>query len=366
MLKRLILIGMLGLATVSSVFAQEETPEPPTDEAPFIGIFFDQEADQVIIEDVQSDSPADVADLQAGDIILSIDGTDITSENVAEVVDNYAPDDVITLSIERDGEVSDVELTLGVRPPMRGGQDRPMRPGEMFEFRMPMGGAFLGIALEDTDDGVQITNVVSNSPAAEAELQEGDIILGINGEAISTAEAIIDAVRATMPADGLEIEISRDGEIQTITVEMLGNMFEMPGGERGFMFPPNDGRGPRDNFPPSPHMRPDRPLLGVSFVTLTPDNAAEYDVDFVEGAFITAVMPGTPANNAGIKRGDIITAVDGDMVDVERTLADRLFAYEQGDSITLTLLRDSETVELDVTLGIVEEQSNVPMTSNPA
>jgi hypothetical protein len=56
---------------------------------------------------------------------------------------------------------------------------------------------------------------------------------------------------------------------------------------------------------------------------------------------------------------DIVTAVDGDKVDAERTLRDRLLAYEPGDEVTLDVLRGSETMQIDVTLGQFEMPADV-------
>src|SRR5690606_32840166 len=82
--------------------------------------------------------------------------------------------------------------------------------------------------------------------------------------------------------------------------------------------------------------------LGVTIVNLNAETAAENEVDVTEGALIMDVEDESPAADAGLQTGDIITAVDGDLVDEERTLRDRLFAYEPDDTVTLTVLRDGE------------------------
>ncbi|HLU08251.1 MAG TPA: PDZ domain-containing protein, partial [Oceanobacillus sp.] len=73
----------------------------------------------------------------------------------------------------------------------------------------------------------------------------------------------------------------------------------------------------------------------------------------------TEVLPNSPAENAGLQEHDIITAVNGDVVDAERTLRDRLFAYEPDDTITLDVLRDGETIQIEVTLGQPELASDL-------
>ena len=90
--------------------------------------------------------------------------------------------------------------------------------------------------------------------------------------------------------------------------------------------------------------------LGVTFQTLDADIAKTNNLTVTDGALITAVEPGTPAEKAGLKVNDVITAVDGDKVDQERTLRDRLIAYEPGDTVTLTVLRDGTSQDIQATL----------------
>jgi membrane-associated protease RseP (regulator of RpoE activity) len=91
--------------------------------------------------------------------------------------------------------------------------------------------------------------------------------------------------------------------------------------------------------------------LGVSFVTLNADVAAERGASLEDGALVVEVVAGSPAETAGLQANDIVTAVNGEPVDAERTLRDRLIAYEPGDTITLTIVRDGAEQDIEVTLG---------------
>jgi S1-C subfamily serine protease len=90
--------------------------------------------------------------------------------------------------------------------------------------------------------------------------------------------------------------------------------------------------------------------LGILSEQLTSEIAAELDVSVTEGAVVREVLADTPAAEVGLQANDIITAVNGEPVDAERTLLNRIIAYEPGDTITLTVLRGGETLELEVTL----------------
>ncbi len=69
------------------------------------------------------------------------------------------------------------------------------------------------------------------------------------------------------------------------------------------------------------------------------------------GAQVTWVEEGSPADEVGIKVGDIITAVDGREIDEDHPLRDLILEHEPGEKITLTLSRWGESKEIQVTLG---------------
>jgi membrane-associated protease RseP (regulator of RpoE activity) len=71
----------------------------------------------------------------------------------------------------------------------------------------------------------------------------------------------------------------------------------------------------------------------------------------LEGALVTNVEPKSPAVEAGIEVGDIITAVDGLKIDEGHPLRDLILEHEPREKITLTLSRGGESREIQVTLG---------------
>ncbi len=100
-----------------------------------------------------------------------------------------------------------------------------------------------------------------------------------------------------------------------------------------------------------------RPWIGVYYTALTPALADEAGVDAEFGALIgttdgtEAVFPGSPAEAAGLQSGDVIVALDGTPITAETDLSMLILPYGPGDTISLSVLRDGATIELDVTLG---------------
>jgi S1-C subfamily serine protease len=68
------------------------------------------------------------------------------------------------------------------------------------------------------------------------------------------------------------------------------------------------------------------------------------------GALIVEVMPGTPAEAAGLRVGDMIVSVDRQSLVGDRTLADVIGTYRPGDEVTLTVLRNGRTQTIPVRL----------------
>ncbi len=97
--------------------------------------------------------------------------------------------------------------------------------------------------------------------------------------------------------------------------------------------------------------------LGVRYITLDSDIAQKFGISQTSGALIKgdansfAVEPNSPAEKAGLKEGDIITKIDGTVLDSSNTLASVIAQKNPGDSVTLTLIRDGKEMNLNVTLG---------------
>lgn len=227
---------------------------------------------------------------------------------------------------------------------------------------------YLGVRIAASQDpaqpGVVIMAVDPRSPAAEAGLEAGDIITAVNGTAVATPEDVVTAIADRAVGDTVSIEIVRNGETQTVEAVLA----EFPEDTITLRFGPElrgGGRGEPGGVIPiepeqlpemfrffmQPGMFPQNGRLGVVFVTLDEQAAAERGVELTEGALIVEVDADSPAAQAGLEVDDVITAVNGEPVNQEITLRDRLIAYEPEDTVTLTVVRAGETLEIAVTLG---------------
>jgi 2-alkenal reductase len=102
-----------------------------------------------------------------------------------------------------------------------------------------------------------------------------------------------------------------------------------------------------------------RPYMGIVYHTIDRQFATQANLPVNDGALVQvgnggtspAVVPDSPADNAGIREGDIITKVDDQAIDGDHPLDATLSLHAPGDTVKIELLRDGSTITVDVTLA---------------
>ncbi len=97
-----------------------------------------------------------------------------------------------------------------------------------------------------------------------------------------------------------------------------------------------------------------RGWLGVQIQPVTPEIAESMGLELKEGAIVTSPQEDSPAEQAGIISGDIITKVDGKAVKGPKELARSIAGFEPDSTVNLTVWRDGKAQEIAVTLGELE------------
>jgi S1-C subfamily serine protease len=93
------------------------------------------------------------------------------------------------------------------------------------------------------------------------------------------------------------------------------------------------------------------PYIGIEYQPISPDLAAQNDLPVDYGAYVLATVQGGPAEQAGIRRGDIILSIGDERIQGQTTFTEALFAQSPGDTVTVTALRGNEELQLEVTLA---------------
>lgn len=99
------------------------------------------------------------------------------------------------------------------------------------------------------------------------------------------------------------------------------------------------------------------PYIGINQVSINPQVASVNDLPVDSGVFISDVLAGMAAEEAGLQTGDIITSIGDMKVTQERTLSSILFDYAPGDTVDFTILRDGEQQTLSLTFGETPEEA---------
>ncbi len=165
--------------------------------------------------------------------------------------------------------------------------------------------------------GVLISDVVPDSPAQKAGLQPGDIVLEFDGKKLEGPGDLQRAVGLAAPGSVARARVWRDQSEKTVEIK-IG---EAPD-EREARAP---GRGGS--------------LLGLEVRPITPEIARQLNLRSTEGVVVARVEDGSPADDAGIQRGDVIREINRQkvrsMADFERLTRD----VKEGDRLTLLLQR---------------------------
>jgi serine protease Do len=93
-----------------------------------------------------------------------------------------------------------------------------------------------------------------------------------------------------------------------------------------------------------------RGWLGVSIQEITPELAKAFKLDVKEGALVAQVSPGSPADKAGLQRGDVILGVDGKSIPKPRDLSRLVAGTPVGSTVKLDVLRDGKSLSLPVVI----------------
>lgn len=211
----------------------------------------ENEAGQVEIVDVEHESPAELAKLKKGDIVLEFEGNKVTNtEMLAEEIRMHKPGDDVDIKIERDGKSMEVDVKLGEfseKDIMREFQFKfprlfdpeRVKPVPMPDFEdsklfrwVGRKQNYIGVHLQELNPelsehfgveegrGLLIAKVLEDSPAEEAGLQVGDVIIKADGERVERVNALQRLIRDKDEGEKIEIEFLRDKKKKTAKIEI--------------------------------------------------------------------------------------------------------------------------------------------------
>ena len=186
----------------------------------------------------------------------------------------------------------------------------------------PIDRPYFGARIAVTADGATVIHVVEGGPADDAGLEAGDAVISIDGVTLDHRGSLREALQGTEAGDQFAVVYTHDGAEATTTVTVA----------------------PAEDRPDRPAAE-DVPWVGAHLVR----------VEGVDGTLVRAVQADSPADDAGLEAGDVVTAIDGQEITDWWEAREILRDHAPGDTVSVTVERDDAKVVLSLTLGSVDE-----------
>ncbi len=203
-------------------------------------------------------------------------------------------------------------------------------------------GSFLGVGIQETGAGVEVTRIAPDSPAEKAGIKTGDVLTQYNGQRVEGMDQFSRMVRDTPPGREVKITITRDGMPQTFAVKIVPRPVV-----NGQLIPAPVQQPLELRFPDMPqgHMTWRSGMLGIEAEALDGQLAEFFGVK--EGVLVRTVMKGSAADKAGIKAGDVIVRVDDVKVASPADISAHL-RNAGGRPVTVVVIRDHKEINVMV------------------
>lgn len=180
--------------------------------------------------------------------------------------------------------------------------------------------------------GALVADVEPGSPAAQAGVKSGDIIVDYDGHAVNDPRDLSFSVAGTISGSASHVGVLRDGKKLSLEVKI---------GER-------PGETAENSASPD-HGKPGR--LGVMVENLTPEAARQMHLPSTHGVLVTEVKPGSPADEGGIQPGDVISEVNHSPIANAADLQAAARNLKSGSTILMKVERQGQSLFLALDLA---------------
>ena len=212
---------------------------------------------------------------------------------------------------------------------------------------------YLGVGLQPLDENIAsalglqkdkgelVRSVVAGEPAARAGLQQGDVILAVNGQEVNLDQTVSYLIANTTVGSRVPLDIIRDGRRQRVTVQVgqrptEEELIKQAGGDQ------EEGQALGEEAPVAPGS-----ALGLSLQPLNPQIIRALNLPAGQkGVVITSIDPGSDAAEKGLRRGDVIVSVNRQAVSQPQQVIAAVDATKRaGRSSVLLLVKRGQGIE---------------------
>jgi S1-C subfamily serine protease len=242
-------------------------------------------------------------------------------------------------------------------------------PGHGKEAEGRDGRGYLGIHLQSIDEGlaealdmkensgVLVRQVEEGSPAAAAGLRPGDIVVKFDGEAVTNPAELRREVRRHDAGEEVKVEYLRGGKSGSAKVTLANAEAEGEPGPHALARRFHDDVGRGLHRVRELRVGGERGFLGVVAQPLTGKLGEYFGVKENEGALVAEVVEDSPAAKAGLKVGDVITAVGDESIEDPGDLSETIRAYEEPATVKISFIRDKKEKSGNADLEIREAKA---------
>ncbi|NIM59446.1 MAG: PDZ domain-containing protein [Candidatus Aminicenantes bacterium] len=236
---------------------------------------------------------------------------------------------------------------------------------------------WLGVSIDENEEGkVEIVGVEKESPAELAKLGEGDVVLEIEGEEVTTTRMLSKEIRKRKPGQTITLKIKRNGKEMDVKVRLgeysekdvrlelitkFPRLFVAPKPPEPPKMPkmPELERLPEPPEPPEPKIftwgLEHRKYIGVYIEEINRELSEYFGVKEGNGLLVAKITKDSPAEKAGLQVGDVIIKADGKRTERTRDLNRVIQDKEKGEKIKIEVLRNKKARTIEV--EIEEERS---------
>jgi serine protease Do len=187
----------------------------------------------------------------------------------------------------------------------------------------------------DSEKGALVAQVTPDSAAMAAGIQSGDVIKSVDGKSIDSVKDLTRMISGMKPGTSAKIGLLRDGKDMTVNAKIGGDQTEAKAVKASA--DKSDGKQADKKAQPMSY--------GVSLAPISKEARDSLKLDdSVKGALIAGVEPGSPADDIGLKQGDVLQQVGRDQIDSPQTAVDKLKeAKKTGKPVLMKVYREGMT-----------------------
>lgn len=329
-------IGAICLAFALKGISQDQAPQAPPPPPPMVGNpDSDNQQSEIIIRQKGDKDSKVTIEIRNGDFFVNGKPLEkFDDQNIEIEKRNIGPEamDMLAYTSPFRGNYWDQQR---LNRDMEGKMRDMQRSFKSRQFNS--NAAFLGVSSRKAETGgATILEVTKSSPAEKAGLKKGDIITKLNDEKIESPENLFEAVHKYKPGEKVRVTFKRDGKEQTVSAVLdktknepfvydykyeyrMPDMPDLPGLE-------------------SPIWGPMPPKIGIK----------AQDTEEGKGVSVLEVTDGSPAEKAGLQKGDVITSFDGNEVNSANDLIQQVRGSREKSTVKAKILRDGKSREIEI------------------